>query len=80
MDGEIQRDLGKHEAQIDALERDIHLMRAEMKSISDQLATINTTLSEAKGGWKTLMFISGASAAVGGLLVKLLAWLPILPR
>lgn len=78
MNAEMQRDLGKHDAQIDALEtrietldKDLREMREDMRRIFEKLETINNTLSEAKGGWKTLMLVGGLSAAVGGIVVKL---------
>ena len=80
MSEEIQRDLGKHDAQIDALNDRVDQLQHDLRTVMAQLSSIQHTLSEAKGGWKTLMFISGMSAAAGGLIVKLITWLPILPR
>lgn len=70
---DLQRNLGKHEAQIEALDRDIREMREDMRRIFEKLESINETLSEAKGGWKTLMWVAGASAALGGVVVKLIS-------
>lgn len=70
---DLQRNLGKHEAQIEALDRDIREMREDMRRIFEKLEAINETLSEAKGGWKTLMWVAGASAALGGVVVKLIS-------
>lgn len=75
MNAEVQRDLGKHDAQIEALERDIMLMRKDLIKVFEKLDQINTTLATAKGGWKTMMWVAGGSAAVGGLLVKIAAFL-----
>lgn len=48
---------------------------ADMKKVnreqSDKLDTILTQLSEAKGGWRTMMFIGGAFASVAALIA---AW------
>lgn len=70
MTAEFQRDLGKHDAQIEALERDMQEMKADLRRVFEKLDQINNTLSEAKGGWKTMMWIAGASAAAGGMIVK----------
>ena len=43
----------------------------DLKDIKAQLASINSTLSEAKGGWKLMMAVGGAAAAVGGFV----AWI-----
>jgi len=42
-----------------------------MDEIKKTLADIQKTLSEAKGGWKTLMYVGGAAAGVGAFI----AWL-----
>lgn len=80
MSQEIHRDLGKHDAQIESLTLQFNLMRAEMQNMAEQLATIQTTLSEAKGGWKTLMWVGGLSAAVGGLITKVITWMQVFPK
>jgi hypothetical protein len=80
MEGEIQRDLGKHDAQIEALNARVDVLHQDMKTVMAQLSLIQSTLSEARGGWKTLMFVSGLSATVGGIIVKLAAWLQMWPR
>lgn len=76
----FQRDLGRHDAQIEALERDVKYMREEMHAMrtefSEQLKAINTTLSEARGGWKTLMLVGGISATIGAAAAKLISKLP----
>lgn len=73
MTQELQRDIGKHDAQIEALDKDLREMREDMRRIFEKLDSINSTLSEAKGGWKTLMWVAGASAALGGVVVKLVS-------
>ena len=67
---ELQRDIGKHDAKIEALDKDLREMRDDMRRIFEKLDSINSTLAEAKGGWKTLMWVAGASAALGGVVVK----------
>jgi len=79
MSAEVQRDLGKHDAQIEALEKDITEMRKDLRKVYDKLDEINTTLATAKGGWKTMMWVAGGSAAVGGFVMKALPvfnWTP----
>lgn len=80
MSEEIQRDLGKHDAQIEALQDQVNRLHEDMKKVMDQLSSIQQTLSEAKGGWRTLMWISGLSATIGGAVVKLVTWLQMAPR
>jgi hypothetical protein len=86
----IQRDLGRHDAQIEALERDVKRMREDMHEMREQMAemhkefgkqlqSINETLSEARGGWRTLMLVGGVSATIGAAgykMASLLNWFP----
>jgi hypothetical protein len=74
MTAEIQRDLGKHDAQIEALEKDIREIKEDQRRIFEKLDSINQTLSEAKGGWKLFMIVGGASAAFGAFLVKVMSF------
>ena len=62
-DQAVQRDLGRMEAQLAILTATVAAQAAE-------LVKINVTLSEARGGWRTLMWVAGASAALGGFIVK----------
>ena len=80
MDHEMIRDLGKHDAQIEALNNRVDVLHQDLQKVMEKLSSIENTLSEAKGGWRTLMFVSGMSAAVGGLIVKVATWLQFLPR
>lgn len=80
METEVHRDLGKHDAQIDALNREVKHLHNDMEKVMLQLAEIQQTLSEAKGGWKTLMWVAGASSFVGGLIVKGVTWLSVAPK
>ena len=75
MSQEIHRELGSHEARLDSMEKDILAMRADMRRIFEKLDTINSTLSEAKGGWRTLMMVGGAGVALGGMLNSLVHWI-----
>jgi prefoldin subunit 5 len=80
MSEEIHRDLGKHDAQIEALQDQVNRLHADMHKMMDQLSGIQQTLSEAKGGWRTLLWISGLSATIGGVVVKVAMWLNTVPR
>lgn len=73
MTTEIFRDLGKHEAEIEALRRELTLLRGDLHDMKECLESIKSSMDEAKGGWRTLMFISGISATVGAALFKILS-------
>jgi hypothetical protein len=80
MSEEIQRDLGRHDAKIEALEQDIHLMRKDVIKIYEKLDEISVTLATASGGWKAMMMLGGISATFGALLVKFLTSLGWVPK
>lgn len=61
---EIHRDLGRHDAEIETLQKEIAELRQEIKQISKILA-------EARGGWRTMMLLGGAAGAVGAAFAKL---------
>lgn len=79
MDANLQRDIGKHDAQIDALQSQVDRLHQDMKEVLDELKEIRSTLDNAKGGWRTLMMVGGAGAAIGGGLISLLHWFSSLP-
>jgi len=61
---EIHRDLGRHDAEIETLQKEIAELRQEIKQISK-------ILNEARGGWRTMMLLGGAAGAVGAAITKL---------
>jgi hypothetical protein len=64
---EIQRDIGRHDAQIEGLQED-------MKSVKQDVHDIKLMLAEAKGGWRTLVAVSGLAGFLGASVVKLMYW------
>ncbi len=65
---DIQRTLGEHAARIDNMER-------RLNTIDPKLDLILQTLSEQKGGWKVVAAISGFSAALGAIFIKMIPFL-----
>ena len=61
---EIHRDIGRHDAEIETLQKEIAELRQEIKQISK-------ILNEARGGWRTMMLLCGAAGAVGAAFAKL---------
>ena len=58
----------KDSVQIARLEERMLRMEEDMKKMSHQLDTVVTALSEAKGGWRTLMLLGGAAASAGAFI------------
>ena len=73
---ETARELATHAADIRHIQDDMDKLVESMAAMQKSLAEINTTLSEAKGGWKVLMMIGGAGGALGAVLTQLLHSMP----
>lgn len=71
MEQEVHRDLGRHDAQIEAMQDQIERLHSDLAKVLDELQTINATLAEARGGWKTLMAAAGLGGAITAGVVKL---------
>jgi len=72
MTDDVQRDLGRMEAQITALISQVSALNAKVDAI-------DKTLSEARGGWRLLLLIGGFAGTVGGLVGKFLPFLNVRP-
>ena len=53
-----QRELGRLSEAVRLLQETVHDLRIALEEIK-------TTLAEAKGGWRTLLWLGGAAGAVG---------------
>jgi len=70
----VERELATHSVEIRHIQDDMDKMMADMSDIKKSLEAINQTLSEAKGGWKTLMWVAGASSAATSFFIGLYAF------
>lgn len=59
------RDFGRLEGEVQALRDMITAQNLTLASLQKELASVNQMLSEARGGWKTLLWLGGASATMG---------------
>lgn len=60
-DPDVQRDLGKHEADIERLKEDVSAMRADVHRLTEMFA-------ELQGGKKAVGILVSAAAAMGAFL------------
>lgn len=67
------REMGEHDARLKALEQQVTELRADVKSIL-------SVLSEARGGWKTLMLVGGIAGMMGATIAKLAGALLFMPK
>jgi hypothetical protein len=72
MTDDVQRDLGRMEAQITALISQVSVLAVKVDAI-------DKTLSEARGGWRMLLLIGGVAGTLGGLISKYLPFLNLRP-
>ena len=70
---EQARELATHASEIRHLQSDMDKMVEDMEEIKKALAKIDRTLSEAKGGWKMLMAVGGASGVIGSAITWLVS-------
>jgi prefoldin subunit 5 len=69
-DIQTARELATHAADIKHLQDDMDKLVADMNDVKTALHAIQTTLSEARGGWRVLMLIAGASGTIGAALTQ----------
>lgn len=65
------REFGHLEARVDALTSSVASQAEVMKLMTQQLQTMNNTLTEARGGWKAMMWIGGVAGTAGSVLTWL---------
>ena len=65
---ETARELATHANDIKHLQADMDSMKEDVAAIRKAIEEINKTLSEAKGGWKVLMWAGGAASGISALV------------
>ena len=65
---ETARELATHANDIEHLQADMDKLVQEMSEIKTAIQGIEKTLSEAKGGWKTLAAVGGAVSLLTGIV------------
>ena len=65
---QLNRDLGRLEGKVEKLDDDVD-------DLKRMVAEIHQTISEAKGGWKTLVVVGTVSSALTTAAIKAMAWL-----
>ncbi len=75
-----QQQLGALVADVANLKDDMAEAKDDRKAMRADVLAIRETLAEARGYWKMGLMIAGLAGAVGALIAKVVAWLPILPK
>lgn len=74
MQPEIQRDLGRHDAQIESLQAEVKRLHDDMANVLTELQSISKTLAEARGGWRTLIAVGALASAITAGMLKMIGW------
>ena len=64
---ETARELATHANDIKHLQNDMDAMKDDVAAIRKSIEEINKTLSEARGGWKVLIWVGGAASGLSAL-------------
>ena len=68
------------EVQIAILKTEVDYLKKNIDEMRTDVRDIKEVLSQARGGWKTLMLVAGISSTIGALTVKLVPWIGVLPK
>lgn len=71
MTDDLQRDIGRMEAEMSALKFSMDEMREDMKAIRAELVVFRQHFSELRGGYKTLL---GLAAVIGAVISQVMQW------
>jgi hypothetical protein len=61
------QEFGRLQAQVETLIASDAEKTALLRTLADDMQAIRLQLAEARGGWRLLVMLGGASASVGGL-------------
>ena len=69
--------IARLEERMATMDRDMRAQSVKLDDMRAQLEQVLAALSEAKGGWRTLMLLGGAAASAGGLISWVLSHVQI---
>ena len=69
--------IARLEERMATMDRDMRAQSIKLDDMRAQLEQVLAALSEAKGGWRTLMLLGGAAASAGGLISWVLTHIQI---
>lgn len=78
-DAALQRDIGRLEGEVKALARTVDQLSEKLEETNRHVSAIGSTLAEAKGGWRTLVWLAGVSSSVGAALSYLVSLFTLRP-
>ena len=78
-DAALQRDIGRLEGEVQVLARTVDRLSEKLEETNRHVSAISNTLAEAKGGWRMLVWLAGASGSIGAALSYLASLLTLRP-
>ena len=60
--------IARLEERMATMHRDMSAQQQQLADLQEQMTQVLAALSEAKGGWRTLMLLGGAAASAGGVI------------
>lgn len=70
-EGDLHRDLGRLEGQVEALKIEMTDIKAELVAVRADLKVIRSRFDQAKGGWKLLVVVAGLAGSAGAFVTKI---------
>lgn len=69
MSGDIDaQEFGRLQAQVETLIESDREKTELLKTLASDMQAVRVQLAEARGGWKVLVLLGGASASLGGMI------------
>lgn len=73
-DPNVHRDLGRHDAEIETLQREMKQLRETLHELNEQLGAINTTIVDFRGRYRGGLWVIGGIASAGGVIGAAATW------
>jgi N-acetylmuramic acid 6-phosphate (MurNAc-6-P) etherase len=76
-DIDVSLEIGKLQSEVAAVRRDNDRMAASLESIEADVRAMASTLDQARGGWRLIAAVAGASGLIGSIATAAWQWLSI---
>lgn len=68
------QEFGAMQAELLAQRRDLDRMARSCESMAESIKAMQSQMAEARGGWRVMLMVGGASATFGAVIAKAAAW------